>query len=376
MEQIKPVKIAMMSFENGHCFFLYQALLRQPMVEVVAVSFAPRQRIIYEKRLSKEIFDGVDIFYDDEEMLKAHPEIEACVLGGANCRHMAQFRMCATRGIHVISMKAPTYDMAEYDEMIRLQEENNIRVFVELEMRWKASTERIKEIINSGQLGEINSFSAYNYSHNPMWWQHWMDIPEESYGKRIPIRPGSRNFRGGCLTDHPHIFDLVRYILDSDFDTIYAEAAPNMRDGAETEDMVYVIAKMKNGVTVSLDPSYANREPEQARLKNLTFLSEYPRPVQVELQINGSKGSILSDPYGADYSECLTPEMRYRVSGGGYAIDSQRPIFIGNFVRNIRLGDAYNPPVSLREHKKTIQAMNAAYESIYTGKVVKVQYDD
>jgi predicted dehydrogenase len=127
-------------------------------VEVVAVSFAPRARIVYENRMGEHIFDGLDIFYDVREMLKAHPEIEACICGGANFRHMEEFRLCAQRGIHVISMKAPSYDMDEYDEMIRLAKEHNILVYIELEMRWKATIERMRDIIASGKLGEIESF--------------------------------------------------------------------------------------------------------------------------------------------------------------------------------------------------------------------------
>lgn len=374
METVKPLNIAVMGFENGHCYFLYGALKREPLINVVAISFAPRNRIIYEKRLGLKAFEGVDIFYDDKEMLDAHPEIEAVVVGGANSDHIAEFRLCAERGLHVISMKAPTYDMDEYDEMIRLQKEHNLVVYIELEMRWKATIRRMKEIIKSGKLGEIETFNAYNFSHNPMWWQHWMDIPEKSYGKRIPIHPNDRIFRGGALTDHPHIFDVVRYLFDSDFDTVYAEAAPNMRDGAETEDMVYVIGKLKNGVVVSLDPSYANREPEQCRIENF-YLSKYPRAVQVEMQVNGTKGMLLSDPYGADYVESMGPiEQRYTVGGGmGVALDDQRRLFIRNFIKDIR-EHTDHAVISLEEHKKTMLAMNAAYDSIYLGKPVKVKY--
>lgn len=372
---LKPLKIAVMGFENGHCYFLYKALKSEPNIEIVACSFAPRARIIYEKRLGKDAFDGVDLFYDDEEMLKAHPEIEACVLGGANCDHLKEFKLCAERGIHVISMKVPSYDMDEYNEMIRLQKEHNIIVYIELEMRWKATIERIREIIASGKLGKIESYTALNYSHNPMWWQHWMDIPERSYGKRIPIKEGSKIFRGGCLTDHPHIFDIVRYIFGSDFDTVYAESAPNMRDGAETEDLVYVIGKLKNGVTISLDPSYANREPEQARIVGLN-LSKYPRPVQVEMQVTGSNGTLYADCFSAHYTENLEPDtMKYTIGGSGCSLDNQRRLFIRNFISDIKCG-TNNVAVTLEEHKKTLQTMNAAYDSIYSGKSVKVKYDD
>ncbi len=385
MEKIKPVKIAVMSFENGHCYWLFRALLEQPMVEVIAVSFSPKTGAMQRFKMGEDCFKGVEMFYDDEEMLNAHPEIEACVCGGTNAEHIKEFRLCAERGIHVISMKVPTMDLDEYNEMLALQKKHNICVHIELEMRWKASVERMIEVMHSGEIGEVQSVIAYNYSHNPIIKNPWTDIPEQSYGKRVHIRPGSKNFRGGALTDHPHVFDLIRYMLKSDFDTVYAEVAPNMRDYAATEDMVYIIAKMKNGVIVSIDPSYCNRENPSPLSSDPAKYSVSPRGVMVEMQVNGSKGSMLADNYQADYCERMMPVGRaergdlgnwYMVTGGGFSIDNQRPLFIGNFVRNIRLGDAYAPALSLAEHKKTIQVMNAAYESIYTGKTVKVRYDD
>lgn len=372
----EKVKIAVTGFENGHCYYLFKALQSEPDVEVAAVSFAPRARIVYENRLGEHIFDGLDIFYDVEEMLDAHPEIDACICGGANFRHMEEFRLCAERGIHVISMKAPSYDMEEYDEMIRLAEKHNILVYIELEMRWKATIERMRDIIASGKLGEIESFCAFNYSHNPMWWTHWMDIPEESYGKRIPLREGSKIFRGGALTDHPHVFDIVRYIFDADFEEVYAEAAPNMRDGAETEDLVYIIGRLHNGVIFSLDPSYANRENERARAMAENYyssLSQYPRPVQVEMQVTGSKGTLYADTYGADYVEYMVPgTQKYTVGTRDLAIDNQRRLFVRHFISDIR-AHKNTADVSFADHKKTIQAMNAAYDSIYQGRPIKTE---
>ena len=49
---MEKIKIAVMGFENGHCYYLYKALQREPDVEIVAAAFAPRARIIYEKRLA------------------------------------------------------------------------------------------------------------------------------------------------------------------------------------------------------------------------------------------------------------------------------------------------------------------------------------
>lgn len=147
-----------------------------------------------------------------------------------------------------------------------------------------------------------------------------------------------------------------------------------MRDGAESEDLVYVIGKLTNGVIFSLDPSYANREPEQARIVGLN-LSKYPRPVQVEFQVTGSKGTLYADAFSAHYTENLEPgTMKYTIGGSGCSLDNQRRLFIRNFIKDIRTGSNH-VAVTLEEHKKTLNAMNCAYDSIYQGKTVKVKMD-
>ena len=73
---------------------------------------------------------------------------------------------------------------------------------------------------------------------------------KKSYGKRVQIKEGDHRFRGGALCDHPHIFDMIRHITGSEFESIYAEVAPNIRPDIEEEDMLSVIGKMKDGVII------------------------------------------------------------------------------------------------------------------------------
>ena len=69
---------------------------------------------------------GIPCYGSDEEMLDAHPEIEAVVLASANDEHLKQVELCASRGIHILSMKIPSFDMEEYDRMIELTEKAGI----------------------------------------------------------------------------------------------------------------------------------------------------------------------------------------------------------------------------------------------------------
>ena len=63
-----------------------------------------------------------------------------------------------------------------------------------------------------------------------------------------------------ALCDHPHIFDLIRHLTGSSFDYIYAEVAPNLRDGLKVEDMLMAVGKMKDGTAFLFDPSWSRLE--------------------------------------------------------------------------------------------------------------------
>ncbi len=358
---MKPVKIAMMTMTHGHTRKYYQTLKENPKLEWVAVSASDpdaRERFLNSVQ-------GIPCYNSDEEMLDAHPEIEAVVIASANSEHYRQMELCAQRGIHILSMKIPTFDMAEYDRMIELTEKANVVCQVELELHYNPVVNRVKELLAAGSIGEIRSFQATNITLSPVFSFPWQGMPEKSYGKRIPLREGDSRFRGGALCDHPHIFDMIRTVTGSEFDTIFAEVAPNIRKDIVEEDMLTVTGRMKNGVVFSLDPSWSrleNRLPAPGPGWEI-----YPKRMEVNLVINGEKGSLLADCFGPNVYHSGMPDERYTVR---YTYFDEWVGLVDEFVGCIRSGKT--PQINLRWHKKTIEAMNACYDSIQKGEPVSL----
>lgn len=358
---MKPLKIAMMSMTHGHTRKYYQVLKENPKLDWVAVATA--------NETVKEIFlnsvSGIPCYDSELEMLDAHPEIEAVVLASENADHLRQMKLCAERGIHILSMKIPTFDMDEYDQMIELVEANDLVCQIELEMHYNPVISRLKEFVESGELGEIKSFNATNITLSPVWAFPWQGVPEKSYGKRVAIKDGDSRCRGGALCDHPHIFDMIRHITGSEFDSIYAEVAPNIRPDIQEEDMLSVIGRMKNGTVFSLDPSWSkmeNRLPVPG-----PGWEVFPKRMEVNVTINGEKGTLMADCFGPNVYHSGNPNDRYTVQ---YTYFDEWVGLIDEFVDCVRGGKT--PLINLRWHKATIAAMNACYESIATGKVVKL----
>jgi len=359
MRKIKPIKLAILSSNHGHAPG-YFSLQDDPFYELVGVSVEPG----YRDPIKLGKLKNVPVYDSDEELYANHPDIEAVVIGSANRKHMEQTRVACEKGLHIYSMKVPTYDLDEYREMIEITEKAGVVCQVELEMRHHSEVYRVKELIDSGAIGEILSINLFNYSHNPGWWRPWQVLPEDSYGKRVKISPESSLYRGGALADHPHVFDIARFLTGSSFDTVYAEVAPNIRD-IETEDLIRIMGRMKNGAIYSIDPSYANDEHHVSRQVDW---EKYPRCVEVNLSIVGTNGTILSDLYGKAFCAQRGKRGEYLCGGpGSIGLWNRR---MQEFYECVRYG--VKPTVGLREHYESIAAMVAAYESVYQGKVIKM----
>ena len=356
---MEKLKIAMMSMTHGHTRKYYQVLKENPKLEWIAVSTANED----VKRIFLNSVEGIPCYDSDGEMLDAHPEIEAAVLASENSEHLRQMKLCAERGIHILSMKIPTFDMDEYDEMIRLCEEHHVVCQVELELHYNPVVRRMRELVEAGKIGNLLSFKATNTTLSPVWAFPWQGVPEKSYGKRVPLKEGDPRFRGGALCDHPHIFDLIRHVTGSEFESLYASAAPNIRPDIEEEDMLNVVGRMKNGVVFSLDPSWSNME-ERLKVPGPGW-EVAPKRMEVNLILCGDKGTVMTDCFGPNTYHNGAPNDRYTVN---YTYFDEWVGLIDEFVDNIRLDRL--PKINLRWHRETVRVMNAVYDSIASGRVV------
>lgn len=355
---MKPLKIAILSLTHGHTRKYFQTLHDNPNLEWIAVS-AESEAV--RDNFYTYGYTEVPCYLSDREMFDAHPEIEAVVVASANAKHLEQVKECARRGIHVLSMKIPTFDMAEYDEMINVVKKSGTVCQVELEMHYNPVVERIKSVLADHRLGELTSFNATNITLSPVFAFPWQGMPEQSYGKRIPLRDGDKRFRGGALCDHPHIFDMIRWMTGSDFDYVYAEVGPNIRD-IEEEDIIMVNGKMKNGVSFLLDPSWSRHEEKVTTPVNWDL---FPKRMEVNINIAGQDGVLFSDCFGPNLYHNGQPKDRYRVQ---YTYFDEWIGLIDEFVDCIR--NHHTPKINLEWHRRTIEVMNACYESIRTGQPV------
>ncbi len=363
---MRRIKIAMFSMTSVHAGPYINSLPLHEQFDWVAVSVEKKDRYIPDL---KRIPSYVKIYETPEELLDAHPDLDAVILAGSNDLTFSQFKLCAERGIkNLILMKIPSMFMDEYEEMQQLAAEKGIIVQIELEMLRDQTVRHMKELCDSGAIGKLLSIQICNTTVcHPPELLTWVTDPKQSYGRVCELKKGDGRYRGGALTDHPHPLYLSRFLSDSEFESIYADVSENFRDGRIVEEGVFVLGKMKNGVSVTIDPSYSRHENKSLPIAAAGPGWEgYPKRVEVNIVLNGEKGSIFGDCFHSGVYHTGLPYNTYAVQylGGRDHYTTILNAFADSVLKRT---PSYT---DLDSHKNNILAINACYESIYSGKKI------
>ncbi|HHU03272.1 MAG TPA: Gfo/Idh/MocA family oxidoreductase [Christensenellaceae bacterium] len=358
---MRQVNMAISSLTHAHVRKYYATLHENPKLNWVAVSCANE----YVANDFKKYGYDIPIYMSTEKMLQEHPEIEGVVIASENDCHYLEMELCCKYGKDILSMKIPTFDLEEYDRMIKMTDDNDIICQVELEMHYNATCRKAIELARSGEIGDIVSFNATNITLSPVWAFPWQGVPEKSYGKRVPIRDNDKRFRGGALSDHPHIFDMLRWCTDSEFDYVFADVADNIRD-IKVEDVLYITGQMKNGCKFLLDPSWSRHEEKLERPG--PGWEVFPKRMEVNFSIVGTKGVIQADCFGPNVYFNGGPNNRYTVQ---YTYFDEWIGMMDEFYNCIL--NRQQPKINLKWHRKTIEAMVRCYDSIAYEKPIYIK---
>jgi predicted dehydrogenase len=322
---------------------------------------------------ARELLRGqpqIKFFSDWREMLDKFPDADAVMAGCDNKNHFEVDAEALQRGYHIYSMKVVTMDADEGTRLLALSAARPKQVFqVELELHFGAQFRYAKKLVAAGTLGEIESIYLTNVSQSPInYFLNWGD-PELSYGKVVPMRPGADVFRGGALTDHPHPFDLIRWITGREFKQVYAISSRNQRDHLKVEDHIAITGTLDNGAKFFVNPSYSNLEEKVATRRML-----WPKSLECNLKITGTKGYYATDYFDKHVyvvgNKHQSPD-RLMVDGTGKVGLRPDNSLLGCFAACVR-GERAKPESSLADGLAAVKVMNAAYESVYRGAPVSL----
>lgn len=233
------------------------ALRDLPNCELVAVN---RRRAEFAEEFAKEF--GARKWFADWRDLVADREIEAIYIATPVYLHKDQAIAAARAGKHVLCEKPLAMNARECSEIIAVCRENNVKLGVAYYRHFYPLIARIKEVIESGEIGEIvvaqmNAFEFFNPSaDNP---RRWL-IEKEKSG-------------GGPLIDFGcHRLEVLTNLFGAV--TRIEGVIANVKFEREVEDTATTILQFDSGACANLTVTHAVFEPQDT------------------LDIFGSKGSI------------------------------------------------------------------------------------
>ena len=313
--------------------------------------------------------DTPEYFTSWMEMFDKYPQAEAVIIGTDNPEHLPVFREAVRRKLHIYMMKVITMDEAECQEMLELEKGYDRVIQVEFELHFRPQFQYAKQLIESGKLGKLKSIYLSNISQSPCnYFPNW-GTPELSYWKRVPIKPGSTVCRGGGLTDHPHPYDIIRWLTGQEFKTVYAVSSRNQRAHLAVEDNAVISGTLTDGTPYMINPSYAHLEEKVAERRLI-----WPKSLECNLKLTGEKGYFSCDFFQFPMYMCgsgIASPDRFMLGGWQEVLAAEHLNMLNCFYECIT-GQREKPESVLNDSYQAVRVMNAAYESIYRNEVIEL----
>lgn len=205
--------------------------------------------------------------YDTYEALLEDAEIDAVYIPLPNSLHKEWAIKAAESGKHVLCEKPAALDASEMEEIAESCRKNGV-IFMEAFMyRFHPQHGRVKEIIRSGEIGEVKLFrSAFSF---------FLHEPEGNIRMNRELGGGSL-YDIGCYCIHS-----LRMILEDEPQEVQAFGKWDKKFNVDTT--VTVNIKMKNEVLALFDCSFELADRQQYEIVGTKGTIQVPRAYRPDL---------------------------------------------------------------------------------------------
>ena len=274
--------------------------------------------------------DGYDfnmfrLYNDLDKMLEAETDLDMVTIALPTYLHCWGACKCMEKGINVLSEKPMALTVEQCEEMIACAKKNNVRLMIGQCLRFAPAYLKLKEIIDSGELGEVVASFFFRGGGTPLWsYENWLLDREKG---------------GGALFDqHVHDVDMINFLfgMPEKVSTVGKTMFEKSAYDTLTTNYIY-----KNGMPCNTQNDW-------------TLTSSY---FYQDFRVNFTKGTVVKDTAGFHI---------YRKEGENeeYEVPSKNPYYEETkfFAQCILDGKpiTYNMP---EDSKNTIRIVLAERES-------------
>ncbi len=247
----------------------------------------------------------------------------------------------AEAGKHVFVEKPMAPTLAACDRMIEAVQRAGVRLMIGHVIRYHPIHERIKQMVDQGAVGKplFVQFERVGGGFGGHWARPWRLKREKCGGMLMEV--------------NAHEIDFMRYLC-GEVTQVFAVGGNHVIQEADYPDLAVVTMSFASGAVGTLHASQAYKAGDYRG------------------RIDGTDGSLLFDFGGEDRGIRHRRDAEDDVFISGKDLTVPNPVVteLSAWIGSIRNGA--EPPVSGADGRATVQIAEAAYESIDSGKAVKL----
>jgi D-apiose dehydrogenase len=309
---------------------------------------------VYNRTRSKaqqiaEYFKVPRIYDDAEELFKKEKLDFADIITDVDT-HARFVEMAVKNGIkNIICQKPMAPDFESSKAMVDLCRKAEAKLYIHENYRWQAPVRRFKQIVDSGIIGKpfkarVSFLSGYPVFDN---------------------QPFLKMLDHFILTDMgSHVLDTARYLF-GECDELWCETR-SISKGIKGEDLAVIMMKMKNGMPVYTEMSYAS-------------IVEHDSFSTLHILVEGEKGSVFLGPKfeirtttrkGTESETVRFPS--YPWADTDYIVNHESGIHVNRNILEAIRGKCIAENTG-SDNLETVRLIWASYKSAVTGEKIKIE---
>jgi UDP-N-acetyl-2-amino-2-deoxyglucuronate dehydrogenase len=267
--------------------------------------------------------------------------------------HAAHAVAIAQSGRHVLVEKPMALRLDDADSMIRACDVSGVKLFVVKQNRFNVPVVKLREALDAGRFGKLVLGTV-----RVRWCR------EQEYYDSDPWR-GTWKMDGGVLTNQAsHHVDLLEWLM-GDVDSVHARATTALVD-IETEDTAVATLRFKSGALGIIEATTAAR----------------PKDMEGSVSILGERGAV--EIAGFSVNKIRTWQFREQLPSDAEIMEkfSVNPPSVYGYGHQAYYDHVVDCLVNRRpalvdglEGRKSLELISALYESIETGREVRMRFN-
>jgi predicted dehydrogenase len=277
---------------------------------------------------------------DDLTGVLESPDVQAVVVCSPTARHRGHVEAAAAAGCHVLCEKPLATTVEDGEAITAACRAAGVQLHVAFVSRFLPHVRRIKEVLDSGSLGEVVGIRAGNRGRPPLppHYPAWITTAAES--------------GGGALIDHSvHLTDLLRHLTGREVTQVAAETG-DLLWSAGVEDCALLSLLLDGGAVASLDPSWS-------------VPADNPWDYDFFLRLVGTSGSVDVDDL-SESVQLVSPRAGAGLRLVGFGEDADGAM-LETFCASVTAGRPVAPSATGDDGLRALEVALAGYDSAADG---------